>query len=514
MASSEQPDASETAATLNAAMQAHQQGNLAAASRLYAETLQLDPDHIQALRLKGILSRETGDLATSLALLEHAHSAAPDASAPLNELALTQMVAGQFDAAEASWRQVLNLNPIDGTALTNLGALMQHRGHVRTAIECYEALLEQQPDDVDVRCNLAKALVDAGSTDAALAACDLAIAASKSHPFALATKGAILTDLEQYPEARDLLKVASEQLPDDMTLLNLALCQDALKDPAAAADSLRQAIEINAFNARAVADLSNCLVKLDQAHDAIRLCEKFLAQHPGECLVIGSLALALDAAGQHEQVARITDCEGLVKTFRIDPPATLGSAQDFNALLAETICNDESLLSDPVSKSTLGGSQTGELDFEATAELRELRHFFDRSVRQSVADFLTDGLSEHPILARQSERWSLRGWGTVIRSGGKQTSHMHPLGWLSGVYYVQVPAGMGDGDDNAGALSFGIAPERFEQSHPADTCYQPQAGLLVLFPSWLWHQTIPFAANETRISIAFDVMPDNALRML
>ena len=366
-----------------------------------------------------------------------------------------------------------------------------------------------------MRCNLAKALVDAGDADAALAACDIAISTSDSHPFALATKGAVLTDLEQYRDALGLLRAASEQLPDDMTLVNLALCQDALNDPATAANSLRQAIKINAFNARAVADLSNCLVKLDAAAEAIGLCEQFLVQHPGECLVIGSLALALNAAGHHEQATRLTDCDRLVKTFRLDPPGSAGSAEELNALLAETICNDESLLNDPVSKSTFGGSQTGELDFEATAELRELRQFIDRSVRQSVADLLADDLGNHPIMTQHSDRWSLRGWGTVLGSGGRQTSHMHPLGWLSGVYYARVPAGMGDGGEkNAGALSFGIAPKRFYQSHPADTCYQPEPGLLVLFPSWFWHQTIPFAANDTRISIAFDVMPDNSLRML
>ena len=32
-------------------------------------------------------------------------------------------------------------------------------------------------------------------------------------------------------------------------------------------------------------------------------------------------------------------------------------------------------------------------------------------------------------------------------------------------------------------------------------------GRLVLFPSWFWHRTLPFAQAGERISVAFDVMP-------
>ena len=36
---------------------------------------------------------------------------------------------------------------------------------------------------------------------------------------------------------------------------------------------------------------------------------------------------------------------------------------------------------------------------------------------------------------------------------------------------------------------------------------RPTEGLLVLFPSYLFHRTIPFSGDGTRISIAFDVIP-------
>jgi len=36
---------------------------------------------------------------------------------------------------------------------------------------------------------------------------------------------------------------------------------------------------------------------------------------------------------------------------------------------------------------------------------------------------------------------------------------------------------------------------------------QPRVGRLVLFPSYMWHGTIPFHAPQHRTTIAFDAIP-------
>jgi hypothetical protein len=36
---------------------------------------------------------------------------------------------------------------------------------------------------------------------------------------------------------------------------------------------------------------------------------------------------------------------------------------------------------------------------------------------------------------------------------------------------------------------------------------RPEEGLLVLFPSYFFHHTIPFEGEGTRISVAFDFIP-------
>jgi uncharacterized protein (TIGR02466 family) len=90
----------------------------------------------------------------------------------------------------------------------------------------------------------------------------------------------------------------------------------------------------------------------------------------------------------------------------------------------------------------------------------------------------------------------------VLDSGGYQDPHNHPSGVLSGVYYVQVP-----GTGEAGAIEFGRpAPKFSAPSIPKLKVIRPQAGLVVLFPSFYWHRTIPFESDSKRISIAFDLI--------
>jgi hypothetical protein len=35
----------------------------------------------------------------------------------------------------------------------------------------------------------------------------------------------------------------------------------------------------------------------------------------------------------------------------------------------------------------------------------------------------------------------------------------------------------------------------------------PEPGLLVIFPSWHWHHTVPFSSDQPRLSLAFDLFP-------
>ncbi|MGH7125370.1 MAG: putative 2OG-Fe(II) oxygenase [Stellaceae bacterium] len=80
---------------------------------------------------------------------------------------------------------------------------------------------------------------------------------------------------------------------------------------------------------------------------------------------------------------------------------------------------------------------------------------------------------------------------------------------MSGVYYPQVPDLVGMPEHGrAGFFELGPPPEQFPLKATVDSMpIQPEEGLMILFPSYFYHRTIPFQSAQRRISIAFDACP-------
>jgi tetratricopeptide (TPR) repeat protein len=100
------------------------------------------------------------------------------------------------------------------------------------------------------------------------------------------------------------------------------------------------------------------------------------------------------------------------------------------------------------------------------------------------------------------------GWSVRLHRDGYHTSHVHPRGWISSAFYIQLPDSMTAGHTAEGILSFGAPGMLTTPSLPAELSVRPEVGLLVLFPSYFWHGTLPFHSEEPRLTVAFDAVPD------
>jgi uncharacterized protein (TIGR02466 family) len=136
---------------------------------------------------------------------------------------------------------------------------------------------------------------------------------------------------------------------------------------------------------------------------------------------------------------------------------------------------------------------------------------WEAELRKAVEDYrrtLPDD-SHHPFIASKPDRYRLTAWSVVLEAQGHQIPHIHPSAWLSGVYYAEVPDVVSTpGEHPAGWIEFGRPPEHYHtRTEPEAKLFQPREGLLLLFPSYLYHRTVPLEATGRRISIAFDVCP-------
>jgi len=102
-------------------------------------------------------------------------------------------------------------------------------------------------------------------------------------------------------------------------------------------------------------------------------------------------------------------------------------------------------------------------------------------------------------------------WYVKMRSGGHLDAHIHEVGWISGAVYLALPTDKKDPTE--GCFEYGIHGDNYPQKHtnfPVGIV-NPNVGDIVLFPSSLFHRTIPFTSNEERICIAFDLRPEGEI---
>ncbi|NKJ43665.1 putative 2OG-Fe(II) oxygenase [Novosphingobium sp. SG720] len=113
----------------------------------------------------------------------------------------------------------------------------------------------------------------------------------------------------------------------------------------------------------------------------------------------------------------------------------------------------------------------------------------------------------HPLLSRPREALRISGsWSVRLHGKGFNVTHAHPLGWISSAFYLALPDPAANAAPDAGHFHYGAPPEELGLGLAPYGTIAPAVGQLVLFPSTLWHGTVPFDAGE-RLNIAFDVVP-------
>jgi len=188
-------------------------------------------------------------------------------------------------------------------------------------------------------------------------------------------------------------------------------------------------------------------------------------------------------------------------------PSGFADARSFNAALAEDLARLHTATNAPMDQTLNGGTQTAGALFGRPSRALAL---LEESIRAAVGDYikaLPDDAA-HPFLGRKAQGFDFAGsWSCRLFSAGFHTNHVHSQGWISSAYYVDVPEQVAQGEGGQGALAFGQSRFLLGERDVPHRHVTPGIGKLVLFPSYFWHGTIPFASDRARLSVAFDVAP-------
>jgi Tfp pilus assembly protein PilF len=206
----------------------------------------------------------------------------------------------------------------------------------------------------------------------------------------------------------------------------------------------------------------------------------------------------------------LCDYERLIALVEVIPPDTFANQTEFVSSLAATLDPLHKASREPVNQSLRGGSQTpGRLFGRPVPLIDDARIAIADAVKRHIASLPDD--PKHPFLRRKKPSVSFAGsWSVKLWSSGRHINHFHPQGWMSSAYYVSLPPSVDLPEERArrsGWIQFGQPPEDLGLELAPRRFIQPKVGHVALFPSYMWHGTVPFEDSEPRVTMAFDMTP-------
>ncbi|HJS91766.1 MAG TPA: tetratricopeptide repeat protein [Steroidobacteraceae bacterium] len=529
-----------------------QAGQFAAAHEHLEAIVQANPTVVEALRLLGGTKLALGDAPAAEKLLRRALEIDPSWTPTHTTLGELLLASGRGTEAEAVLQRALEGGRADPRAALVLARYYndsarpalalavaapfcsggrvdpdlatQHvtaliaLGRQAQALSVYGDLAAAAPDNPAPAQALAIALQAAGrhveagqiahrALAQATAALDQALRRFANDDALWATKAAILQGAGDARAAYACLAPRAERPQAPPALLVRAGLSALDFDPAQALALAERAMRLMPENAQARNLLAAAQLGAGDAAGALHNCETLLQKAPDDQYLIALKTTALRLLGD-ALYGELCDYERLILPLPIEPPATWADLPSFLRDLTASL----NRLHDPEGHALLfqslrhGTETTQDLTRSTDPAIRALFQAFAAPISRYLEHI---GQGTDPLRRRNKGRWRFNGsWSVRLRNRGFHTSHVHPRGWISSAFYVELPDVMTAARTDEGILSFGTPGVLTAPPLAAEYSVRPHAGMLVLFPSYFWHGTVPFESPQPRLTVAFDAVPE------
>ncbi|HEY3777602.1 MAG TPA: tetratricopeptide repeat protein [Rhizomicrobium sp.] len=389
----------------------------------------------------------------------------------------------------------------------NRGNALQHAGRLEDAVACYRRALLQNPLNMLAHRDVNKLLYRLGDDANFLNSYEEASALYPEIGELAFEKGNFLFLQERHEAAREAFERAASLLPQKAGPHDaLGLTFARLNDFDAAVREHEIAVKMDPTSVQVWRDYAETLLRAGAPGEALRAAERSLAIDPDEQIAIAVWGIASRLLSDPAEEA-VNDYEQLVRTYEIAPPPGYGSIEDFNRHLNLYLDRLHRDRRECIDQTLRRGTQTLDNLFGAGhAPIELLRAQIDAAVADYVSRMKQ--AADHPMFRRRLAAFEYAAsWSSRLRDCGFHTNHVHPKGWISSAYYVALPDAVERPEGREGWIKFGEPNFECGLNDPIRRVVQPEAGLLVLFPSYMWHGTIPFHSSRTRTTVAFDVVP-------
>lgn len=421
----------------------------------------------------------------------------PNATELWFNLAIVLTTLGNIDKAESAYHQAIKLNPNFFEAHGNLGTLLQSQGRLDEAIHCYKTGLQIQAQDARGHFNLGTALRDKGLLADAVKSYERAIALFPNYTDAYNNLGETWRDQGDMTKAVEHYQAALARNPQH------ALANYNMGDFLQTAKRFTEAIPY--FEASKTDDwqarILYCLYQDQQFKAFKQIRDNVMQTAPHVAPFVATLSTHY-SLNHHEPDPYQFCPNGLDFVYHASIPELAEGSPLHQALL--TAIQNTEIAERKQARLTNGMQSAGNLFKRPEPAFRTLGDLVKRQFANYKDHFKGANCALITHFPDQLEFTS--SWYVKMQNGGHLNAHIHEVGWISGAVYLAMPE---TADEKEGAFEYGTHGDNLPQLH-ADfpvRHIKPKIGDIVLFPSSLFHRTIPFTAETERICVAFDLRP-------
>ena len=307
--------------------------------------------------------------------------------------------------------------------------------------------------------------------------------------------------------AHSALALAATEVETAAALAEQAKALFRMDRPEAARGLLCDALARDPTNREACKRLTVDLLLSGEAQAALDVTDDLIARGVAHSRLFAARATALARLGEIATARDLLDLERFLWRSTITVPPGWDDLASFNAALADELLAHSSLRYERHGTASIASWRIDSLVAGGGPLARLLVDRIIEAIQRRVA--MLNGI-DHPWVAAMPYSAVVRSWCVITEGAGHETWHMHPYGWMSGVYYVAVPDAVSTGSDANGCLMLGLSDGLVGETVAESVGHhliRPQAGLLAAFPSHTYHRTFAHGAPGKRICVAFDVEP-------
>ena len=509
-----------------------QKNNFIEAIKYFEKTINIKKDYAIGYNNLGLVYRSMNKDDIALNYFQKAIYYKDDYKEAYNNIAITYQSLRKNEEATKFLEAAINIDNNYFQPFYNLGNIKAENKQFNEALSLYIKCHELNPNYYPCIINMGNAYSEIGDLENAILFMQKAQNIDPNNSQAAFNLGNIFYRYGKLNKAIEIykngLKINSE---NQEIKLRLGICYKEIGDRKNAFQILQEIISKNSENSEANYHIGLMFYEDNNDCEAIKYLEKSKFKNFDELSLVSYYRLEkfdkfkskLKEVSKTNKDSRVISALSAHYSFSFDKKDTYDFCPDpldfvYKSKLEELEKNEEfreNILKIIDNDNTdhresgvvvRGIQSTGNFLYKDNENIQKLKNLIIKEIEKYKKTFK----ERENILIKNFPKEIIfnNSWFIKLKNAGHLNPHYHHSGWLSGAVYIKIPKK--NNHLNSGDFVVGILGDKFPKikENYIEKIINIKTGNIVLFPSSLFHRTIPFESDEERVCIAFDVAPE------